>query len=159
MNNSSTIRSPLYTLIDQLSALPIDQETLISITCEQALWGTLVSGQEKGRELATTSLEFVLHLQFPCGSSLTELSDFCESVQSRNECECTQTLARYMPRIKPSPPISINFPLTFSLQIFQFQRRSCKHSFLLSLHCHSTPGSLLAGYNQCSSQNCEKVLK
>ena len=30
INNSSTIRSPLYILIDQLSALPIDQETLIN---------------------------------------------------------------------------------------------------------------------------------
>ena len=123
INNSSTIRSPLYILIDQLSALPIDQETLISVTCEQALRGTLAAGQEKERELATTSLEFVFHLQFPCGSSSTELSDFCQSAHSRNECECTQTLARYVPRIKATSA-NQHFTLTFLMQIFQFQRRS-----------------------------------
>ena len=33
-------------------------------------------GRTKEGELATTSLEFELHLQFPCGFPSTELSDF-----------------------------------------------------------------------------------
>ena len=45
-------------------------------------------GREKEGELATTSLELEFHLQFPCGSPSTELSDFHQSAQSRNEPEC-----------------------------------------------------------------------
>ena len=49
------------------------------IACELALWGALAAGQEKEGELATMSLEFEFHLQFPHGSLSTELSDFCQS--------------------------------------------------------------------------------
>ena len=43
-------------------------------------------GREKEGELATTSLKFKFHLQFPCGGSTsTELSDFCQSARSGNE--------------------------------------------------------------------------
>ena len=62
------------------------------IACKQALWGALVAGWQKEGELATTSLEFEFHLQFPCGSPSTELSDFCQTVGSGNERECKQTL-------------------------------------------------------------------
>ena len=44
--------------------------------CEQALRGPLAAEWEKKGGLATTSLEFDFDLQFPCGSPLTELSDF-----------------------------------------------------------------------------------
>ena len=38
-----------------------------SLACEQALWGVLVAGWEKERELATTSLEFeYLHRKSLC---------------------------------------------------------------------------------------------
>ena len=40
----------------------------------QALRGALAAGREKKGELATTSLEFEFHLQFPCSSPSTELS-------------------------------------------------------------------------------------
>ena len=50
------------------------------IACELALWGALAAGREKEGELATTSLEFEFHLQFPHGSLLTELSDSCQSL-------------------------------------------------------------------------------
>ena len=43
------------------------------LACEQAFPGTLVAGQEREGELATTSLEFEFHLQFPCGSLPSEL--------------------------------------------------------------------------------------
>ena len=49
-------------------------------------------GRAKEGELATTSLEFELHLQLPCGSLSTELSDFRQSAQSKKEPECKQTL-------------------------------------------------------------------
>ena len=35
-----------------------------------------VAGPEEEGEIATTSLEFESHLEFPCGSLSTELSDF-----------------------------------------------------------------------------------
>ena len=48
----------------------------------------MAAGQEKEEELATTYLELEFRLRFPCGSPRTELSDFCQSARSRNECEC-----------------------------------------------------------------------
>ena len=46
-----------------------------SLVSEQAVRGALAAGREKEGELATTSLEFEFHLQFPCDSPSTELSD------------------------------------------------------------------------------------
>ena len=46
-------------------------------SCEQALRSALVAGWEKERDLATLSLKFEFHLQFPCDSPSTELADFC----------------------------------------------------------------------------------
>ena len=63
------------------------------------------------------SLEFEFHLQFPCGSPLTELSHFGRQlVRSGNECECKQTLKKHVPRLMTSllmssPPISISHGL------------------------------------------------
>ena len=63
-----------------------------SIACEQALRGALSAGWEEEGELETTSSELEFHLQFPCGSPSTKLSDFCQSAQSGNELEYKQTL-------------------------------------------------------------------
>ena len=60
----------------------------------QALLGVLAARREKEGKLVTTSLEFELHLQFPCGSPLIELSDFGQSARSGNEHECKQTLKK-----------------------------------------------------------------
>ena len=49
-------------------------------------------GREKEGDLGTASLEFKFHLQFPCGSPSTELSDFRQSARSGNERECKETL-------------------------------------------------------------------
>ena len=46
-----------------------------SLASEQAVQGALAAGRDKEGELATTSLEFEFHLQFPCDSPSTELSD------------------------------------------------------------------------------------
>ena len=54
-----------------------------------------MAGPEKEGELApvaTKSLEFEFHHQFPCGSPSNELSDFRPSARSGNERECKQTL-------------------------------------------------------------------
>ena len=40
------------------------------IACEQALWGALAVGREKEGELATPSLEYEFHLQFPVAPRL-----------------------------------------------------------------------------------------
>ena len=63
-----------------------------NLASEQAVRGALAAGRENEGELATTSLKFDFHLQFPCGSPSTELSDFRQSARSRNERECKQTL-------------------------------------------------------------------
>ena len=55
------------------------------VACEQARKDALAVGREKEGELATTSLEFGFHLQFPCGSPSTELSDFRQSAWRGNE--------------------------------------------------------------------------
>ena len=45
-------------------------------------------GAGKGRRACNYVSEFEFHLQFPCGSQSTELSEFCESARSGNEHEC-----------------------------------------------------------------------
>ena len=62
------------------------------VACEQTLRGALAAGREKEGEPETTSLEFEFYLQLACGSPSTELSDFRQSAQSGNECDCKQTL-------------------------------------------------------------------
>ena len=63
------------------------------LACEQAFCGDLAVGRKKEGELATTSLEFD-HLQNPCGSPSTALSDLRQSARSKNERECKQTRAK-----------------------------------------------------------------
>ena len=65
------------------------------LACKQALRGSLAAGREKEGELKTMTvmpLEFEFHLQFHSSSPSTELSDFWQSAQSRNEHECKQIL-------------------------------------------------------------------
>ena len=61
-------------------------QSVTQIACKQALWGALAAGWEKEGELATTSLEFEFHLQFPMAPR--QLS--CQI--SANQCDCKQTL-------------------------------------------------------------------
>ena len=89
-----------------------------------------------------------LHL-FPCGSPLTELSDFHPSVRSGNECEKTLKKTRAKGNDIISNVVFANqyFALTFSMLIFKFQRPSSKLSFFFLPCCQSTPKSLLACYH------------
>ena len=104
--------------------------------CEQALRGR--AGREKEGELANTSLEFEFHLQFPCGSPLTELSHFHQSRRSRNECKINVN-KHWKTHAKGNDVVTVistnqHFALTFSIQVFKFQRHSCKLSFLFPPH-------------------------
>ena len=53
--------------------MPTDWSNIISAGSLQA--SSPGHSGEKDGELATTSLEFEFHLQFPCGSPSSELSD------------------------------------------------------------------------------------
>ena len=119
--------------------------TSLSLACEKALRGC--SGGRKRRRACNYVSEFEFRLQFPCGFPLTELSDFRQSAQSENERECKQRLKT---RAKSNDvitvvisAISISHRL-FSMQIFKFQTRSCKLSFLFQprrqrASSHATP--------------------
>ena len=135
---------------------PSYRETVLSVLqnaflCKTILWvsfpGHSGGGAGKARRaIATTSLEFKSHLSFPCGSSSTKLSNFRQSAQSRNERECKQTLKNthqgYNDIITNVTSTNQHFSLTFSMQIFKFQRYSCKLSFLFPLCRQSTPESM-----------------
>ena len=85
--------------------------------CEQALPGALAAGREKEGELATMLLEFEFHLH-PCSSPLTELSNFHQSCAKVDDI-ITNVISTNQ-----------HYALTFSMQIFKFQRCSCKLTFL-----------------------------
>ena len=115
---------------------------------EQAVQGALAAGQEKEGELATTSLQFQFHLQYPCGSLSIELSDFRQSAQSGNDCKCRckQTLKNII-ILMSSLPISISHQLfrcrfsnsrdivasspSFSCPATRAPRRACSQANLL----------------------------
>ena len=104
--------------------------TIDQLSTEQALRGTLATRQKKEGELATASLEFDFHLKFPCGSLLTELPDFSQSVPSGNKLKCKHWKTRAKGNDIITNVISPNqhFSSTFSIQIFKFQRCSRKLS-------------------------------
>ena len=101
----------------------------------EALRGALAAGREKKRELATTSLEFEFHLQFPCSSPSTELSleisaNQWEVETSANVNKHWKTRAKGNDVITNVISTNQHLAWTFSMKIFKFQRRSCKLSFL-----------------------------
>ena len=74
--------------------------------------------------LATASLENEFHLQFPCGSHSTELSDFRQLAQRGNKRECEQTLKNACKSNEVlTNVISVNqhFTSTFSMQLLILQ--------------------------------------
>ena len=102
-------------------------------------------GEVKERRACNYALGLEFHLQFPCGSSSTELLDFRQSAQSGNERKCKQILKNTCQGNKViTNVISANqhFVSTFSTQKFKFQRRSCKPSFLFPAPPSELPGEL-----------------
>ena len=63
---------------------------VIQVSLRASSPGDLAAGREKKGELATTSLEFEFRLQVSCGSPLSELSDFGQSAQTRNQLQCNK---------------------------------------------------------------------
>ena len=109
------------------------------LACNQALQGAVAVGQEKDGELATMSLEFEFHLQFPCDSPSTKLSDFRQSARSRNEHECKQTLKNII------NVISTNQHFTDILhRLFRYREVAISPSFFPP-RSQNAPESLLAG--------------
>ena len=66
------------------------RDQLSPTSLRESSQGLSGGGTGKGR----TACKFELHLQFPCGSPPTELSDFRQSARSKNERECKQTLKK-----------------------------------------------------------------
>ena len=96
--------------------------------------GVLAAGRVKEEKLATTSLEFEFLLQFPCGSSSTEVSYFHQSVWRGNEHNVNKhwkTCAKKNDIITNVTSANQHIASTFSTQIFKFQRRRYKLFFLL----------------------------
>ena len=98
--------------------------------------GTKAARREMEEELATTSLELILNFtsNSPVVPRQTKLSNFRQSARSGNKRECKQKLKNHSKANDVvTNVISANqlFPSTLSMQIFKFQRRSCKLSFLL----------------------------
>ena len=117
------------------------------LACEQALRGALAVGWEKEGKLTTMSQEFEIHLQFPCSSPLTELSDFRQSAQSGNERECKQTWAKGNGVITNVISANQHFTSAFLMGIFKFERHCCKLFFPFPPCRQSVTESLLAGYS------------
>ena len=122
---------------------------LLWAACEQTLWGALAVGWEKEGELATMSLEFEFHVQFPCGSLSTELLDFCQSAQSGNEHECKQTLKNRCQGQWPHIYKMSSLPISIWHQFFQCSYSNsrdvepCKPSSLFLPCCKNAPERLL----------------
>ena len=114
-----------------------------------ALKVALAARQVKEGELATMPMEFEFHLQFPCGRPSNELSNLHhqhDAEMSANVKKKKKTCAKGNDFIANVISANQGFASTFSMQIFKFQRRRCKLSFLFQ-PCHqSAQESLLAGY-------------
>ena len=117
------------------------------LACAQVLWSALAVGWEKEGKLTTMSQEFEIHLQFPCSSPLTELSDFRQSAQSGNEHECKQTWAKDNGVITNVISANQHFTSAFLMGIFKFQRHCCKLFFPFPPCRQSVMESLLSGYS------------
>ena len=100
------------------------------LACEQAVW------QWGGKRKES------FHLQFPCDSPSTELSDF----RNQHEAQISKNTSQSNDVITNVISANQHFASTFSVHIFKFQRRSCKLYFLFPPHRQSAPESLLAGY-------------
>ena len=72
----------------------------------------------------------------------------CEAETSANVNKHWKTRGKGNGVLTNVIPANRHFASTFSMQIFKFQRRSCKVSFLFSPFRQSAPESLLAGYKR-----------
>ena len=127
-----------------------DSQTNVGVACEQVLPGALAAGREKEGELPTKFLEFESHLQFPCCSSSTELSEFRQSARSGNERECKKkNIAKHVPKVMTSLLMS-SPPINISHQLFRCRNSNSREvvassPFLFPPRRKSAPERLLPG--------------
>ena len=98
--------------------------------------GNLAEGRKIKEELATTSLELILNSNSNSPVVPRRLS--CQLSDNQHEAETSANVNKnWKTRSKGNDVITNvisanqHFASTFSMQIFKFQRRSCKLSFLL----------------------------
>ena len=90
------------------------------MACEQALWVALVAGWEKGRQLATTSLEFEFHIHSPVPPRRLR----CHISANQHEVEATMNINKHCKtHAKGNDVITVisanqHFASTFSMEIF-----------------------------------------
>ena len=99
----------------------------MGLTCEQALRGALAARRKKEGELTTASLRKRARIQ-------TNIEKHVKARAKGNDVIANFIYANQ------------HFASTFSMQIFKFQRRSCKLSFLFPPRRQSAQESLVAGY-------------
>ena len=126
----------------------------IYLACKQALWGALAKGQEKEGDLTASQL-CLWDLNSTSNSPVAPRRLSCQISANQREAETSKNQTNIEKRVKARTKgndvitnvISANqhFASTFSMQIFKFQRRSCKLSFLFPPRHQSTPENLLTG--------------
>ena len=106
------------------------------VVCEQALCGALATGREKEGDLATT----LWNLNSTSKSPPAPRRLSCQISANQREAETSANVSKHWKTRAKSNYVIINvisanqhFASTFSMQIFKFQRRSCKLSFLFPL--------------------------
>ena len=131
--------------------------SVTQIAREQALQGILEAGREKEGELATTSLEFEFHFQFPVAPRWPSW----QISANQHKVETSMNVNKHWETCSEGNDIITNvfsanqhFVSAFSSQIFKFQRLSCNLSFLFLFLPYrlSNPKSLLTGCNTDDSE-------
>ena len=130
------IEGLMCSCLKKISGIFFVLQAYLLLACEQVLHkGTLAAEQEKEGELATTSPEVEFHLEFPCGSLWTELSDFCQSAMWKKKL-------KNMTFLMSSRPISI-------LHRLFWYRYSISRDFIVanspSFSCPATWALMLTG--------------
>ena len=111
------------------------------LACQQALRGALAAGKEKEGDCCNyvSSLEFEFHLQFPGGSPSTKMSLLPPISAKRKRARMKTNIENDV--ITDVISANQHFALTFSMEIFDFQGRTCKLSFLFPSRRQSAPES------------------
>ena len=120
--------------------------SIAALACEQALRRAASAGREKEEELATTSLEFeYLHRKSRCEMQIGG-HDIRSDVTSVFHVFLNVSLhSRWLAEICQLSRLGATGELEAA---FNFQRRSCKLSFIFPSRRRNAPESLLAGYRR-----------
>ena len=137
-------------------AVPTDSNLLdmpsISQPASKLSRGTLAVEQEKEGELATTSLEFEFHFQFPYGSPTTELTvRFPPNSTKRKQLQVYTNIKSQCQGIVITSLLMSSLLISISHRLFRSRYSNSRDivgscSFLYPPHRQSAPESLLAGY-------------